>query len=115
MYLRDLLLTALAPMIWGSTYLVTTLWLPPDRPLTVALIRALPAGLLLLAVVRRLPFRAWAGNRRHRVRPGRAGNARARAPGGACAWPCAGQRPASGSDGRLAWCSPMASESPPGA
>ncbi len=61
MYLRDLLLTALAPMIWGSTYLVTTLWLPPDRPLTVALIRALPAGLLLLAVVRRLPFGPWWG------------------------------------------------------
>ena len=61
MYLRDLLLTALAPMIWGSTYLVTTLWLPPDRPLTVALIRALPAGLLLLAVVQRLPSGPWWG------------------------------------------------------
>jgi len=61
MFDRDLLLTALAPMIWGSTYLVTTLWLPPDRPLTVALIRALPAGLLLLAVVWRLPFGVWWG------------------------------------------------------
>ena len=42
-----ILTTALAPLIWGSTYLVTTEFLPPDRPFTAALIRALPAGLLL--------------------------------------------------------------------
>ena len=46
--LSDLLLTALAPLIWGSTYLVTTLFLPPDRPFTAALLRVLPAGVLLL-------------------------------------------------------------------
>ena len=49
--------TALAPLIWGSTYLVTTEFLPPDRPITAALIRVLPAGLLLLAWTRRLPQR----------------------------------------------------------
>jgi probable blue pigment (indigoidine) exporter len=43
----DLLLTALAPAIWGSTYVVTTLMLPQDYPLTVAMLRALPAGFLL--------------------------------------------------------------------
>ena len=56
-----ILTTALAPLIWGSTYLVTTEFLPPDRPLTAALIRVLPAGLLLLAWTRRIPKRdEWA-------------------------------------------------------
>ncbi|MCP3822723.1 EamA family transporter [Streptomyces sp. A3M-1-3] len=39
---------ALAPMIWGTTYIATTEWLPPDRPLFAALMRALPVGILLL-------------------------------------------------------------------
>ena len=52
-----ILTTALAPLIWGSTYLVTTEFLPPNRPFTAALIRVLPAGLLLLAWTRRLPRR----------------------------------------------------------
>lgn len=55
----DLLLTALAPAIWGSTYVVTTLMLPPDYPLTVAMLRALPAGILLLLAVRQLPRGIW--------------------------------------------------------
>ncbi|MBH5134358.1 EamA family transporter [Streptomyces salinarius] len=52
-------LTALAPVSWGSTYAVTTEFLPPDRPLFTALARALPAGLLLLALSRVLPRGAW--------------------------------------------------------
>ncbi|WP_329117358.1 EamA family transporter [Streptomyces sp. NBC_01465] len=52
-------LTALAPVSWGSTYAVTTQLLPPDRPLFTALVRALPAGLALLAVTRVLPRGAW--------------------------------------------------------
>lgn len=52
-------LTALAPAIWGSTYLVTTELLPPGRPLLAAVLRALPAGLLLVAVTRRLPRGIW--------------------------------------------------------
>ncbi|MBR9824779.1 MAG: EamA family transporter [Alphaproteobacteria bacterium] len=55
----DTLLTALAPGIWGSTYIVTTELLPPDRPFTAALIRALPAGLILLSVNQALPSRAY--------------------------------------------------------
>jgi probable blue pigment (indigoidine) exporter len=55
----DLLLTGLAPVIWGTTYLVTTAWLPQGYPLTTSLIRALPAGLLLLAFVRQLPRGIW--------------------------------------------------------
>jgi len=57
----DLFLTALAPTIWGSTYLVTTELLPDGYPVTVAMLRALPAGLLLLLLVRRLPSRDWWG------------------------------------------------------
>ncbi|WP_282696764.1 EamA family transporter [Streptomyces sp. CC208A] len=52
-------LTALAPVSWGSTYFVTTEFLPPDRPLLTGLLRALPAGLLLLALTRKLPSGAW--------------------------------------------------------
>jgi probable blue pigment (indigoidine) exporter len=53
------LLTAVAPAVWGSTYVVTTELLPPDRPLLAGTLRALPAGLLLLAVARRLPTGSW--------------------------------------------------------
>ncbi|MFK0332440.1 EamA family transporter [Rhizobium sp. NPDC090275] len=58
-YAADVLATALAPAIWGSTYFVTTSYLPHGYPLTVAMLRALPAGLLLLAAVRRLPQGIW--------------------------------------------------------
>ena len=56
-YWRDVILTALAPAIWGSTYIVASEILPPDRPFTAALIRVLPAGLLLLLFTRRFPAR----------------------------------------------------------
>jgi len=52
---QDIALTALAPMVWGSTYIVTSELLPPHRPFTAALIRVLPAGLLLVLAMRRLP------------------------------------------------------------
>lgn len=52
-------LTALAPISWGSTYFVTTEFLPADRPLFTGLMRALPAGLMLLALTRKLPSGAW--------------------------------------------------------
>lgn len=57
--LSDILLTAIAPAIWGSTYLVTTEFLPQGYPLTVAMLRALPAGILLLLIVRQLPWGIW--------------------------------------------------------
>ncbi|MBB4888546.1 EamA family transporter [Streptomyces netropsis] len=52
-------MTALAPAVWGTTYLVTTELLPPGRPLLAAVLRALPAGLLLVAFTRRLPRGVW--------------------------------------------------------
>ena len=39
----DVVLTALAPAVWGSTYYVITEWLPGADPLTLAMLRALPA------------------------------------------------------------------------
>lgn len=55
----DILLTATAPAIWGSTYFVTTEFLPAGYPLTVAMLRALPAGLILMLLVRQLPKGIW--------------------------------------------------------
>ena len=57
--LRTLLLTALAPISWGTTYLVATELLPPGHPLFAGLMRALPAGLLAIALGRRLPSGRW--------------------------------------------------------
>jgi probable blue pigment (indigoidine) exporter len=55
----DIVLTALAPAVWGSSYYVATTLLPGWHPLLVAFLRALPAGLLLLLLVRQLPRGAW--------------------------------------------------------
>lgn len=55
----NLLITALTPVIWGTTYFVTTEFLPADRPLLAGFIRAFPAGLMLLAWFRVLPHGAW--------------------------------------------------------
>lgn len=56
---RDSLITVIAPAVWGSTYLVTTELLPPDRPLLASVVRALPAGLVLIALGRALPKGIW--------------------------------------------------------
>jgi probable blue pigment (indigoidine) exporter len=57
--LRWAAVTAVAPVAWGTTYFVTHRYLPADYPLYGGAIRALPAGLLLLLVRRRLPRGAW--------------------------------------------------------
>ena len=54
-----LITTALAPMIWGSSYLVTTEYLPQGYPLTLAVLRALPVGVILLMICRQLPSANW--------------------------------------------------------
>lgn len=53
------LLTALAPMSWGTTYVVATEFLPPGHPLLVAALRSLPIGLLLTIGLRKLPQGVW--------------------------------------------------------
>ncbi len=57
--MTNFILTAIAPMIWGSTYLVTTELLPPDRPLLVGALRALPVGLWIVAGYGQLPKGWW--------------------------------------------------------
>ncbi|MGX5695762.1 DMT family transporter [Agromyces soli] len=57
--LRWPLVTAIGPIAFGSTYFVTHHALPPDAPLWGSAIRALPAGLVLLLIARRLPRGAW--------------------------------------------------------
>jgi probable blue pigment (indigoidine) exporter len=52
-------LSAIAPLAWGTNYVVTRELLPSTDPLWGSAIRALPAGLILLAIARRLPRGAW--------------------------------------------------------
>lgn len=57
--LSNILLTALAPISWGTTYAVATEFLPPNHPLLVASMRSLPIGLLLTIGLRKLPKGDW--------------------------------------------------------
>ncbi len=56
---RLVAITAVAPVAWGATYVVTRHLLPADAPLWGAALRALPAGLLLWALARRRPRGDW--------------------------------------------------------
>jgi probable blue pigment (indigoidine) exporter len=56
---RWTLVTAIAPVAWGTNYLVIHEYLPAGHPLYGGVFRALPAGLLLLCLSRRLPQGAW--------------------------------------------------------
>jgi probable blue pigment (indigoidine) exporter len=57
--MRNIILTALAPLLWGTTYVITTELLPENRPLLVATMRALPIGLLLVMSYGILPKGVW--------------------------------------------------------
>lgn len=57
--LRWILITAIAPIAWGSTYFVTRQLLPAESPLWGGVLRALPAGLIVLLIARQLPRGAW--------------------------------------------------------
>ncbi|TXS37827.1 EamA family transporter [Streptomyces sp. or43] len=57
--MRWVLITAIAPVAWGANYYVTHAFLPAGTPLYGAAVRALPAGLLLLAVRRQRPRGSW--------------------------------------------------------
>ncbi|MFF9343805.1 MULTISPECIES: EamA family transporter [unclassified Streptomyces] len=57
--MRWMALTAVAPVAWGTNYFVTHEFLPTGHPLYGAAWRALPAGLVLMALCRRLPRGAW--------------------------------------------------------
>ena len=53
--LRFLVAAACAPIIWGSTYFVISQFMPSNIPLTIAAMRVLPAGVLLLLWQRNIP------------------------------------------------------------
>lgn len=57
--LFDILLTGLAPISWGTTYIIATEFLPSGHPLLVASMRTLPIGLLLVVGSRKLPTGIW--------------------------------------------------------
>jgi probable blue pigment (indigoidine) exporter len=52
-------LTAVAPAVWGTTYIVTTHMLPEGHAMFSALMRSLPAGLIAVLLSRRLPRGTW--------------------------------------------------------
>lgn len=54
-----MLIALLAPLLWGSTYAVVSLYLTDYSPYWVAVWRALPAGLLLLLLHPRMPPLPW--------------------------------------------------------
>lgn len=49
---RTTVVTALSPVIWGTTYLLSTEVLPAGVPLTTGAIRTLPAGIVLVIAIR---------------------------------------------------------------
>jgi len=58
-FLITLAITAVAPIVWGSTYIVTSELLPTNTPLLASTLRALPAGLVLVMITRILPIGIW--------------------------------------------------------
>lgn len=52
-------LTVLVPIVWGTTYAITSELFPPGRPLLAGTLRALPAGLALIAVTGSVPRGQW--------------------------------------------------------
>ena len=54
-----ILVTAIAPIAWGSGYVVTRSLLPAESPLWGGVLRAMPAGLIVLLLARRLPRGSW--------------------------------------------------------
>ncbi len=57
--MRTVLLTALAPALWGTTYFAATELLPGFDPFVVAAVRAIPAGAVLTILGGSLPRGAW--------------------------------------------------------
>ena len=56
---KNMGLTAIAPIVWGSTYIVVTEMLPANSPLVASMIRALPAGILLALISQSRPIGIW--------------------------------------------------------
>ena len=52
-------MTALTPAVWGTTYIVATEVLPDGRPMLAAVMRALPVGVAFVLWSKKLPSGAW--------------------------------------------------------
>jgi probable blue pigment (indigoidine) exporter len=52
-------LAAITPVIFGTTYLLTTEFLPPGRPMLAATMRSLPTGIVLVLGTRLAPRKWW--------------------------------------------------------
>lgn len=57
--LSTIALAAITPVVFGTTYLLTTNFLPQGRPLLIALGRSLPTGLVLVIGSKRPPRDWW--------------------------------------------------------
>jgi probable blue pigment (indigoidine) exporter len=53
------LTTAIAPALWGTTYITTTALLPAHHPLFTATMRSLPVGVLIVLYTREIPRGSW--------------------------------------------------------
>ncbi|WP_114784826.1 EamA family transporter [Botryobacter ruber] len=56
---KELAKAALAPVLWGTLYYLSTEILPKNYPWFISTMRALPIGLVLFLYYRRLPEGAW--------------------------------------------------------
>lgn len=57
--MKQILFTPLAPMLWGTSYIVATELLPEYGPFTVAFLRSFPVGLLMILIYRHFPKGVW--------------------------------------------------------
>lgn len=56
---KNILLAMIAPLLWGTTYIITSTLIPINRPFFVALVRGLPVGFFLLLYYRQFPKGIW--------------------------------------------------------
>jgi probable blue pigment (indigoidine) exporter len=56
---RTIAIAAIAPLLWGTTYYVAQEFVPAHTPMFTSMMRALPAGILGMAVLRVWPTGIW--------------------------------------------------------
>ena len=54
-----LVIAAIAPLLWGTNFFITTEYLPADAALWIAFWRAFPLAVLWLLFIRRAPLSGW--------------------------------------------------------
>lgn len=59
MNIKELLKAALAPVLWGTLYIISTEILPQHHPFFISAMRSLPLGLILFLYYRQLPSGSW--------------------------------------------------------